>query len=203
MTQSAEHRSLGSRAVRGSLWTLSGYGTAQVLRLASNLVMTRLLFAEAFGLMALVQVFMQGLEMFSDLGIGPSLIQNPRANEPDFFRTAWTLQVMRGLILWLVACAAAHPFARFYATPDLAWLIPLAGLSAVLSGLNSSKRFRLQRDLQLGHVTVLEIVSQLAGDLRDDRLGVAAADDPGPRCGRARSQRGQDGDESPPPSGKA
>lgn len=42
-------RSLKSLARRGSIWRIGGYGTSQVLRLGSNLILKRLLFPEAFG----------------------------------------------------------------------------------------------------------------------------------------------------------
>jgi O-antigen/teichoic acid export membrane protein len=63
--------SLDARFMRSSVFTLGGYGMGQVLRLASNLILTRILFPEAFGMMALVSVIMQGLAMFSDVGVSP------------------------------------------------------------------------------------------------------------------------------------
>ena len=45
---------LGARALRSSMLTVLGYGGSQALRLASNLILTRLLFPEAFGVMSLV-----------------------------------------------------------------------------------------------------------------------------------------------------
>jgi hypothetical protein len=105
-------------ARRGSLWTLGGYGVSQVIRLASSLILARLLFPEAFGLMALVNVFMQGLEMLSDLGIGPGIIQNKRGAEPKFLRTAWTLQIIRGFVLWGITLLLARPVAAFFAARD-------------------------------------------------------------------------------------
>ena len=64
-------------------------------------MLTRLLFPEAFGLMALIQTFMIGLAMFSDLGIGPAIIQSDRGEDPDFLNTAWVMQILRGICLWL------------------------------------------------------------------------------------------------------
>ncbi|MFN3500356.1 MAG: oligosaccharide flippase family protein, partial [Pannonibacter indicus] len=75
--------------MRGTAISLAGTGGQQLLRLASNLALTRLLFPEAFGLMALIQTFMVGLQMFSDIGIRPSIIQNKRGEEADFLNTAW------------------------------------------------------------------------------------------------------------------
>ena len=150
---------IGPRAARGTLWTVLGYGGGQMLRFVGNLVLTRLLFEEAFGLMALVWVFMQGLVLFSDIGIGPSIIQNKRGDEPRFLNTAWTIQVGRGLLLYLAAFAGAIPFARFYNEPLLATIIPVAGLAAVISGFYSSKLFTMNRHLKVGLVAIVEISS--------------------------------------------
>ncbi len=154
------------KALRGSLWTLGGYGSAQLLRLVSNLVLARLLFPEAFGLMALVNVFMQGLQMFSDIGIGPGIIQNKAGATPGFLRAAWTLQVLRGVALWLVTLLCAWPVARFFAAsnPDaiqLARLLPVAGLTAVIGGFTSTSVFTLNRKLAMARVTLLEFIPQI------------------------------------------
>ena len=101
--------SLTARALRSALFTLGGFGSAQLIRLASNLILTRLLFPEAFGMMALTMVFLQGLQMFSDVGVAPAIQQSKRGDDADFLDTAWTIQVVRGLCLWLAACALAWP----------------------------------------------------------------------------------------------
>lgn len=154
---------LKQRALRGSLWTILGFGSNQVLRFGGNLVLTRLLFPEAFGLMALVQLFMQGLQMFSDLGIVPSIIQNRRGDDPAFLNTAWTIQVMRGATLSLVACVIAYPAAQLYQEPLLVQLLPVAGLTAAISGFNSTKLATVNRSLQLGPLTLLELGSYSVG----------------------------------------
>src|SRR5882757_2906675 len=83
--------SLKQRAIRGSMWTMVGYVGSQVLRFGSTLVLTRMLFPEIYGKMAIAGVFFQGLQMFSDVGIGPSIIQNERGEHPPFYNTAWTI----------------------------------------------------------------------------------------------------------------
>ena len=93
---------LKQRAIRGAIFTTVGYGSVQAIRLASNLILTRILFPEAFGLMAIILVFMQGVAMFSDLGVGASIIQNKRGDDPVFLDTAWTVQGIRGAFLFLI-----------------------------------------------------------------------------------------------------
>lgn len=153
--------SLKKRAIRGASWTILGYGMNNILRLGSNLILTRLLFPEAFGLMALVQSFLVGLEMFSDIGIIPSIIQNKRGDDPAFLNTAWTIQVIRGNVLWLCTCILAFPAAEFFREPMLAQLLPVVGLTSSIAGFNSTKLATVNRHLRLGRLTIIELGSYI------------------------------------------
>lgn len=156
---------LRRRVVSGSVWTIASYGASQVLRLAGNLVFAKLLFPEAFGLLALVNIFVQGLAMFSDIGIGPSIIQSRRGEDLAFLNTAWTIQVGRGFLLWLVSLVGALPFATWYGEPQLAALIPVAALGAVVSGFSSTRLFTASRKLAVARVTLVDFAGQTIGVL--------------------------------------
>ncbi|QGX99504.1 polysaccharide biosynthesis protein [Roseovarius faecimaris] len=152
-----------ARVLRSSSWLVLGYGGSQFLRLVSNLILARLLFPEAFGLMALVSVVTVGLMMFSDVGIGPAIAQNKRGDDPEFLNTAWTIQVLRGFALWAGACALAWPMAQFYAAPELALYLPIAGISLALAGFNPTRIETAHRHLLVGRLTVLDLISQFIG----------------------------------------
>ncbi|MFN3936368.1 MAG: oligosaccharide flippase family protein [Gemmobacter sp.] len=154
---------IGARVLRGGALTGLGFAASQGLRLAANLVLARLLFPEAFGLMALVTVFMVGLAMFSDLGLGPSIQQSPRGDDPAFLRTAYTLQLLRGLVLWLAICALALPAARFYDAPELAAMMPVAGLALLIAGANPIRIETAARHLVLGRLTAIDLAAQTVG----------------------------------------
>ena len=154
---------LFARAMRSSAWTMLGYGASQALRFGSNLILTRILFPEAFGLMTLVTVFIIGLAHFSDVGIAPSIMQNKRGDDPDFLDTAWTIQVIRGAVLWLCTFALAWPAAHFYGEPMLIELLPVAGLALLVSGFNPTRMDTAHRHLMLGRVTIIDLVSQAIG----------------------------------------
>lgn len=158
-----EQLSLKQLTIRGATWTIIGHGSNQVLRLGGNLILTRLLFPEAFGLMALVQSFMIGLEMFSDVGIFPSIIQNKCGDDPAFLNTAWTIQVFRGFMLWICACLIAWPAAQFFREPMLVQLLPVVGITSFIAGLNSTKMPTANRKLQLGRLTAVELGSYVLG----------------------------------------
>ena len=140
-----------------------GYGGSQVLRLATNLILTRMLFPEAFGMMALVQVLMIGLAMFSDLGVSPAIMASKRGDDQKFLDTAWTIQVIRGFTLWLVACGLAFPMASFYGEPEMAMIIPIAALSLIIVGFNPTRLDTANRHLLLGRVTSIDMATQIVG----------------------------------------
>lgn len=163
MRRLVSDQGLKARLIRSSGWTAVGFGAAQVLRLGSNLILTRLLFPEAFGLMALVTVFMVGLSMLSDVSIGPAIHQNARGDDPDFLDTAWTVQVARGLVLCLMSVALGPVAATLYGEPILVWIMPVAGLSMAIAGFTPTSAETAVRHLRVGQLTRLDLLAQALG----------------------------------------
>lgn len=153
--------SVKKRAVLGAIWTIGGFGASQILRFGSNLVLTRLLVPEFFGLMAIVNVLRMGIELFSDVGISPSIINNKKGDEPDFRNTAWSIQLIRGIILWLFTLIVTQPIANFYQDERLLWLIPMVGFSSVIDGFSSTNIYTCQRRLDLARLTVFDFIVQI------------------------------------------
>lgn len=161
--QLTKGQTLAARALRSGGLTLLGYGGGQALRLASNLILTRLLFPEAFGLMSLVWVFMQGLNNLSDMGVSQSILQSKRGEDPAFLNTAWTLQVLRGALLMGLTWALAAPAAAYYEAPALAQILPVVGATLLIQGLFPTKKDSANRQLMLGRVSLIDLGTQLAG----------------------------------------
>jgi O-antigen/teichoic acid export membrane protein len=150
-------------AFRGGSWTVAGYGASQLVRLASTLVLARLVAPQAFGLVALVSVFLSGLESLSDLGIGMDVVQHPRGDDPLFINTAFIIQMGRGLIIWVVAAALAYPFAIFYHQPAVIALAIVGSLSTLVRGFSSGSLWILTRHVRLKELTILNTGSDVFG----------------------------------------
>jgi len=150
-----------SKVVRGSAFNLTAHGISTALRIGSNIILASLLFPEAFALVALAAIVTNGLRMFSDIGIGPSIIRSRRGTDEDFLNTAWTLQVIRGWGLFFAACIIAYPVAVFYETPDLLWVIPASAFPSAISAFNSTSLVIANRNLQLGKLTALGLCESI------------------------------------------
>lgn len=155
--------SLRRAILTGSSWTLLSVGAGQLIRLAKSLILTRLLFPEAYGVMAIVWSTLFALGMLSDAGLAAAAIRHERAGETSFINTLWTVKVLRGFAIFAATCVISYPMAAIYRMPDLAWLIPIAGFTMVLNGFNSTNVYSQQRQMQYGRLTLLELGNEVVG----------------------------------------
>jgi len=168
--------SLRRRSLHAGAWAGGGHITGQVLRLGGNLVLTRLLMPEAFGLMAVISALVLTLNLVFDMGSGPVIVQSKRGGEQEFLNTAWTLHIIRGLIIWLVAILVAlgivygqshHLFKQGSVYDDLRLplLIVVTTFSMVLLGLGSVNGKLAERNLELRRITTIELSAQVFSTL--------------------------------------
>lgn len=124
--------------VKGELFTTSvSFGAMAVLRLVSSMVLTRLLYPEAFGIMTMISSVVFVIEMMSDVGIVGLLIRHEKGDHPTYLNTMWTVRLMRscgnGVLLFL----AAPWVAEWYDAPALANALRLFSLWFLMFGLES------------------------------------------------------------------
>lgn len=159
--EAPSNKGLKAALLRGSAFEMMGYGLSQIVRFGSNLVLSRMLFPEAFGLAALVNILNQGLIMLSDVGLPTVIIQSDRGDDPRFLNTAFTWQAARAAGLWVIATACAVPMALLYKEPELRSLVPFGALSILILGFRSTAYFTMRRRLNLKPLMVIEIASQV------------------------------------------
>jgi len=158
--EESRYRALESRALKGTYYVVIFYAAAQALRLVSSVILTRFFAPELFGLMALLTTVIVGLALFSHIGLEDSVIQNVRGDEEVFVNTAWTIQAIRGIGIWLVTVLLAWPVAQFYHQRQMIWLLPILGFGCVIAGFSSPNLLTLSRHLGVGRLSMLELGTQ-------------------------------------------
>ena len=162
------------RIVRAGSWSIGANAMSQVMRLGSNLIMTRLLVPELFGVMALANVIMAGMQLLSDLGLRQNIIQSRRGNDSVFLNTVWTVQIVRGGLIWLLMLVTAGAIYlsttadlwhidSVYAAPVLPLVIIALSFNALISGFESTRLATASRNLALGRTTLIDLSCNLAG----------------------------------------
>ncbi len=153
--------SLKRLAFRGAIWTMLGFGTSHVLRLGFNLIITRLLYPELFGLMSLVSTVVMGLTLLCDVGIAPAVVRDPRGGERVFLNTAWTMQIIRGIGIGAACLLLAWPVSWFYGDRRLLWIVPVIGLNSVGMGFSSACLLTFKRNMQVRPLVILDLAAQI------------------------------------------
>jgi len=164
----------GHRVLQAVGWSLVGYGASYGLRLVSTLIMTRLLVPEMFGVMAVAVVVQVVTFMLCDVGLRQAVIQSPRGDQQTFLDTAWTVQVVRGFIIWIgcAACAALIAWgvaigwispSSVYADSQLPWLIVVLSITSVILGFQSTKSMSSDRHLNQRQLAIIEFIAQSTG----------------------------------------
>ncbi len=159
----ASQNTLVGRVVRGGSATLFGNIGSQLLRFGSNLVLTRLLFPSAFGLMAIAQSMLTAANLLSDVGLQQAVVRSHRGHEPIFLNTIWTLQVVKGFLILAVMTAAGPIVARAYDQPALVFIMPGLGFADLISGFSSTNVALVNRKIEVGRLTAIEIGAQMIG----------------------------------------
>jgi O-antigen/teichoic acid export membrane protein len=164
---------LKKKILNASAWTLGSYGVENILRLASSLILSRLLFPEAFGLVSASSSIIVAIGLFSDLGIRAVIIQSPRGDRDDFLRSAWVFQLLRGVLLWLVVviiCSVisfplvrnAFPQGSAFASDLLPAITVTLGFGLVLAGFESTAILLNVRQMRFRPFAVLDIATKIA-----------------------------------------
>lgn len=164
---------LRQRALRAGIWTVASYGVELSTRLLSNLIMTRLLFPEAFGIMAAAMALITGLQLLSDFGVRVVIIQSPHGEDIGFLRSGWTFQCSRGILLWVfltLACMFLQfpsansllPTTSVFADPSFPVVTAVLGLSLVVAGFESTNLPLNVRRLNFRPIVAVDLISRIA-----------------------------------------
>jgi O-antigen/teichoic acid export membrane protein len=154
-------RKLEGKAITGTVWTVGFYGVSQGLRMVNSVVLTHMLLPQYFGLMALVSTLLLGVRLLSDIGLLPGVINSPRGDEPIFLNTAWTISIVRGVVLWFVVMLLSFPAVYFYHDARLYGLMPVLGFGLVLDGLVSSNMMTAVRHIGVRRLLVIDFFQQI------------------------------------------
>jgi O-antigen/teichoic acid export membrane protein len=134
-------KGLLAKGIRGGAWLMMGSVAEHGLRFVRNMILTRLLAPESFGVMAQMMAISGLFQVLTSVGVREAVIQNPRSTEDTYLNGAWWLNFGRSLLLVLAACACAPFFASFYKNPELTTMLPVMFLSVLFQGALSVGAF--------------------------------------------------------------
>jgi O-antigen/teichoic acid export membrane protein len=161
--------SLSQRTVRGGVWVFSLRIVQQIFGLARLLILARILAPSDFGLMGIALLAMSTLETFSQTGFQAALIQK-KENIESYLDAAWTVLILRGLLLFGILYFAAPFVASFFDTPEAKPIIQVIGFSVLFQAFTNIGVIYFQKELEFNK----EFIYQFAGTLADFIVAISA-----------------------------
>jgi lipopolysaccharide exporter len=152
---------LSQRAIRGGAWMLALRVAERLLGLVRTVVLARMLTPDDFGVLGVALLAMSALETLSRTGFDVALIQK-KDNIREYLDTAWTIQVIRGLLLAIVLLIAAPLVARFFDSPEAIVIVRAMAAVELLKGLANTGVIYFQRDLEFSKQFVYQFSSTFA-----------------------------------------
>lgn len=154
--------SLMARVARGGISIALASAFDQLLRLARNVVLARILLPEAFGAVALVFTVVTLLDSLSQMGVREAVVQSPDAENPAYLNGAWYLSLARGAVLCAAGILLAPLASRFFGRQELAPMLRVASLALLVQGAVSARSYVALKRLQTAKWALAE---QLGGFL--------------------------------------
>lgn len=148
--------SLRARVFRSSVWVGVASVLQSLLQTGRSIILARLLTPEMFGLMGICMIVIRGLDLFTETGFGAALIQRQERVE-EAKHTAFTLQVLRGVVLMVITWIVAPLAAAYYDEPRLTLIVWFLSLAFPLNGLTNINTILLEKRLDFRLVTTLEL----------------------------------------------
>lgn len=132
----AAEENIDGKIVQGSVWLFGLKIATRAAAFLSSLILARLLAPSDFGTLGIALLAMSLLQRFSQTGFDAALVQR-KGNIGEFLDSAWTISVVRGLILSTMLYLSAHWVAVFFNAPRAEDVLRVLAISPLLMGLKN------------------------------------------------------------------
>ncbi|MES9969185.1 MAG: lipopolysaccharide biosynthesis protein [Candidatus Thiodiazotropha sp.] len=151
---------LKKKTIRAGIWVGISTATLSSLSFVRSIILARLLTPEIFGLWAICMMYIRGIELMTETGFGTALIQKQDGFE-EAKDTAFTLMVIRGILLTLISFICAPLIAVFFEQDIIQPLISFLALALLFSGFANMNTIQRQKELDFKPLVYLEQIHTL------------------------------------------
>lgn len=133
----------------GALFTVGMRWTDRLIGLVSTLILARLLVPTDFGIIAMASMVVGLIDVFLDLGVNLSLIQNQNAST-DEFNTAWTLRLIQSALASSIIVVSAPLAAIYFHDGRVTDVLRVMALTILIAGVENIGVVSFQRNMEFG-----------------------------------------------------
>jgi O-antigen/teichoic acid export membrane protein len=149
---------LKQKAVKGVFWSGAKVWGARTVSFVTFAILSRLLTPEAFGLVALADIYITFVQTFQDQGFTAAIVQRENLEAKHLDSAFWANMVI-GAILCLISFATAGLIANLFHESQMASIVQWLSIGFILDGLSSVQYAILQRNLSFKQLAMRDILA--------------------------------------------
>lgn len=135
--------------ISGVFWTAIQKYSGLVIQIIVTAILARLLSPEDFGVVAISTVLIAFFTLFTDMGIGPAIIQKQNLTNNDL-NSIFSFTIWAGFILAIFFFISAYPIGLFYKEKSLILICQILSINLLFAAwnivpnalINKNKRFK-------------------------------------------------------------
>ena len=145
-----------NRFLQNLAWLGMSEVFVRVTRLVTAIVLARLMDPLIFGLAALVLTINELIRVFNRNGIGAKIVQCAEEDLDDITNTAYRLNFVFCIVLFILQCLLAYPLAAFYDTPELVPMLQVLSVTYLLMPFGMVQAALVQRAQRLKTTALID-----------------------------------------------
>lgn len=152
--------STGARVINASATLVAANLAARVVGLLNVVVLARILDTADYGIIALALITLEMAKTFSELQVGNALVRISALDEVHY-RTAFTISLIRGVVLAGLIYLSAPAIAAFFGSQELHDVLLLVAILPLIDGIASPRLIDYTRSLQFRWEAYIDIFGRM------------------------------------------
>ena len=145
-----------SKFLKNLGWLGASEFFVRLTRLVTAIILARVMSPTLFGLAALVLTINELIRVFNRNGIGAKIVQCSEHDLDDICNTAYRLNVLFCIGLFVLQSLLAYPLAQFYGTPQLVPMLQVLAITYLLMPLGMVQASLVQREQRLKTTALID-----------------------------------------------
>lgn len=149
-----------SRVSNGAALLFATKVIGSIISMASTIILARILVPEDYGLIAIASVGLALTDSLLNIPVGHALLRLDGLKRAHF-DTAFTISLIRGLIVLIILLAISKPMAVLYSDDRLTNIIIVFGLITFIQSFKNPRFFLLAKELNYSKEVAIELFSRV------------------------------------------
>lgn len=149
------------KSVEAGKWLFLSTVFQKTITAASFIALARLLSPEDFGIIAILFIIPNFLDLITTFGFETSLIQT-KDNPTLFFNSLWTFNIIKSFFIFIIIFFSAPIISNFFHIEKALWAVRLSGIFTLVPGFSNVAQLFFFKNIDFKKIFIRDAVSSVS-----------------------------------------